>query len=89
MVGGTIMTRHARAQGHAAKPGSPTPNAIARLIDRAGRHPLGVTFLRDGSLDAVAATFGVHAFTIEAARARLTGPPDISPATPRRAETRA
>lgn len=77
------MARHARTQGNAAKNGASTPNAIARLIGRAERHPLGVTFLRDGSLDSVAATFGVHAFTVEAARARL----EAVPATPRRAET--
>lgn len=44
---------------------------IDGLILRAARHPLGVAFLRDGALDAVAATFGVHAFVVDAARDSL------------------
>ena len=44
---------------------------IDALISTATRHPLGLVFLLDGSLDAVAATFGAHAFTVDAARRRL------------------
>jgi len=33
---------------------------------------LGIEFLLNGSLDAVAATFNVHAFVIDAARDRLS-----------------
>jgi hypothetical protein len=50
---------------------TPTPEEVEQLIARAGRHPLGVEFLRDGALDAVAATFGAHAFVVDAARDRL------------------
>lgn len=81
MVGGSAMTRKAGPGNHATRLEA-SADAIAQLIGRAERHPLGVTFLRDGSLDAVAATFGVHAFTIEAARARLaeTRASRVSPA---------
>lgn len=44
---------------------------VERLIDRARRHPLGVEFLLNGYLGSVAAEFGAHAFTVEAARERL------------------
>jgi len=49
----------------------PTPEQVADLIERARAHALGVEFLRHGSQDAVAAVFGVHAFTVDAARRRL------------------
>ncbi len=45
---------------------------IDALIQRASNHRLGKSFLVDGSLDAVAATFGVHAFVVDAARETLT-----------------
>jgi hypothetical protein len=44
---------------------------VEDLIGRAEAHPLGTEFLREGSLDAVAATFRVHAFTVLSARERL------------------
>ena len=51
---------------------TPTETDIQRLIERAKSHDLGIEFLLNGSLDAVAATFGVHAFVIDAARDQLT-----------------
>ena len=45
---------------------------IDALIQRASNHRLGRSFLVDGSLDAVAATFGVHAFVVDEARRTLT-----------------
>lgn len=47
------------------------PNLVADLIARARAHPLGLSFLIGGLLTSVAVAFGVHAFTVEAARARL------------------
>ena len=41
------------------------------LIVRAQRHPLGIDFLLHGELGCVAISLGAHAFTVEAARARL------------------
>ena len=41
------------------------------VIARARRHPLGIEFLLDGHLAAVAISLQAHAFTVEAARARL------------------
>ena len=58
-----------RGVGNPYRPSRPE---IDDLIRRAERHPLGTAFLREGSLDAVAATFGVHAFTVEAARSGVT-----------------
>ena len=49
----------------------PTERDIERLIAAATRHPLGVEFLLEGQLCAVATMFQVHAFTVEAARLRL------------------
>lgn len=46
----------------------PTPDQISRLITAARNHPLGVEFLLNGDLGAVAVTFETHAFTVEAAR---------------------
>jgi hypothetical protein len=51
----------------------PTPEEITDLIARAKVHALGIDFLRDGALEAVAAAFGVHAFTVDAARRQLRG----------------
>ena len=42
--------------------------AAEQLIEKARSHHLGTDFLRAGSLDAVAATFRVHAFTVDEAR---------------------
>jgi hypothetical protein len=47
------------------------PRVVQELIERAKKHPLGVEFLAQGSLDSVAANFEAHAFTVEAARERL------------------
>ncbi len=52
-------------------PGTPTDGEVVELIAAAMRHPLGLEFLLDGNLGAVAAIFGVHAFTVDAARQRL------------------
>lgn len=49
----------------------PEDAAVRELIARAEAHPLGCDFLRRGALDAVAATFGVHAFTVDRARELL------------------
>jgi hypothetical protein len=46
---------------------------VEALIEAARRHPLGVEFLLDGDLSAVAATFQAHAFTVDAAREHLRG----------------
>ena len=49
----------------------PSDGMVTDLVGRATTHPLGTTFLREGSLDAVAAVFQCHAFVVEAARQRL------------------
>ena len=51
---------------------TPTSEEVEALIDRAKKHPLGLDFLKEGYLDAVAATFGVHAFLVDRARERLS-----------------
>ena len=48
---------------------------VQDLIRRAQDHALGLSFLREGAQDAVAAMFGVHAFLVDAARVRLQGGP--------------
>ncbi len=52
----------------------PTPKEVADLFRRAAVHPLGSDFLLNGSPDAVAATFGVHAFVVDAARETTKAP---------------
>ena len=49
-------------------PYAPSEQAVRSLIRRASRHAFGRGFLLNGALDAVAATFSVHAFTVEKAR---------------------
>jgi hypothetical protein len=49
----------------------PSATEVEDLITRAREHTLGVDFLKAGTLDAVSATFGVHAFIVDAARDRL------------------
>ncbi len=44
---------------------------VEALIARARGHALGLDFLLRGAPDAVAMTFGVHAFVVDAARDRL------------------
>lgn len=46
---------------------------VEALIVAAEAHPLGTEFLREGHLEAVAITFQVHAFTVDAARRVLRG----------------
>jgi len=50
---------------------TPAENEAAELIERAKAHPLGIEYLRKGALDAVAATFAVHAFVVDHARTLL------------------
>ncbi|MCH8823405.1 MAG: hypothetical protein IH984_07840 [Planctomycetes bacterium] len=52
-----------------------TASEIAKLKEQATSHPLGKKFLVEGSLDSVAATFGVHAFVVDAARESLNAMP--------------
>ena len=52
----------------------PNRAAVDTLIQRASDHHLGTRFLVDGALDAVAATFKVHAFVVDAAREVLGAP---------------
>jgi hypothetical protein len=46
---------------------------VEALIEAARTHPLGLEFLLNGDLSAVAATFQAHAFTVDAAREHLRG----------------
>tara|TARA_B100000959_G_C14918107_1_gene598252 strand:+ start:748 stop:954 length:207 start_codon:yes stop_codon:yes gene_type:complete len=52
----------------------PSQNEITTLINQAKTHDLGIEFLTNGALDAVAMTFGVHAFVVDAARDELAKP---------------
>lgn len=47
------------------------PRLVDEVIARARKHPGGIDFLLDGYLGCVAISLGAHAFTVEAARARL------------------
>ncbi|MHC4141769.1 MAG: hypothetical protein ACYSUF_07795 [Planctomycetota bacterium] len=60
-------------------PYQPTREEVDDLIRRAEEHQLGTEYLVEGALDSVAATFQVHAFVIEAARAALAGETDKPP----------
>jgi hypothetical protein len=53
---------------------APQGAEVEDLIRRAEGHPLGTDFLAHGWVDAVSATFRVHAFTVHEARARLRKP---------------
>ena len=70
-------TSGSSARNDAAAPSPYTPSytpeagEVERLIRDAGNHPLGLGFLLEGNLCAVATLFGVHAFTVDAARQRL------------------
>lgn len=60
------------AAGPASPPEPQTCEAaVERLIAAARRHPLGLEFLLEGEPGCVAATFGTHAFTVDAVRQRL------------------
>ena len=62
----------------------PEPRDVEALIARAKDHALGLDFLLRGAHDAVAMTFGVHAFVVDAARERLASPvADATTARPR------
>lgn len=52
------------------RPYQPSAGEVDKLLSRAADHPLGTAFVVNGALDSVAATFGVHAFVVEAARRR-------------------
>ncbi|MHC5004484.1 MAG: hypothetical protein ACYTJ0_15330 [Planctomycetota bacterium] len=54
--------------GHLPRTYQPSVDEITGLIRRAETHPLGTEFLLNGSADAVAATFQVHGFVVDAAR---------------------
>jgi hypothetical protein len=62
-----------QGQAAASPPYVPDPREIDALIARATAHPLGLEFLLDGDLSAVAITFQAHAFTVDAARQQLRG----------------
>ncbi len=49
----------------------PTVEDVTVLVRQAASHPLGTQFLAKGAIDAVAATFGVHAFVVDEARRRM------------------
>jgi hypothetical protein len=63
-------------------PTAPDRAAVEDLIRRARSHPLGLPYLLQGAPDSVAATFGVHAFVVDAARARHAAPPPGGPSRP-------
>ena len=48
------------------------PAVVADLVERAKGHPRGLDYLKGGHLGSVAATFETHAFTVLAARERLS-----------------
>ncbi len=60
----------------------PSRAEVDALIKRASNHRLGTRFLIDGALDAVAATFNVHAFVVDAAREVLSPPAAIAEPKP-------
>jgi hypothetical protein len=68
-VDNSPLRTFSRAEDRA--PGSGRSAAGERPDARARRHPLGLAFLLGGMLASVAIMFGVHAFTVEAARKRL------------------
>ena len=78
---GTLAPERVSELLHRASPGpahAPTRylfNAldVEALIEAARKHPLGLEFLLNGDLSAVAATFQAHAFTVDAAREHLRG----------------
>ena len=63
----------ARRSGSQATPFNPASEEVEALIARAREHTLGTEFLCKGALDAVASTFGVHAFVVDRARETLSG----------------
>jgi len=62
---------------HPGAPVAPPPSEVHALVERARTHAFGLDFLLHGAPNAVAATFGVHAFLVDAARdhvARTSAP---------------
>lgn len=55
---------------HEALP--PTIDEPTALLARAAKHELGLPFLLEGNIEAVAITFRTHAFHVEEARRRVT-----------------
>lgn len=53
----------------------PTEDDVNTLIQKAQGHELGLEYLQKGAHDSVAATFGVHAFLVDAARDHLRQQP--------------
>ena len=68
---GPDRDRGRRPLAWSAPDGTPEEGKVLELIRRADKHELGIDFLAKGALDSVAATFGVHAFVVDAARERL------------------
>jgi hypothetical protein len=66
-----ILRAEREASAHRPTSQHSDPRAVDDLIARARKHALGLEFLRDGYLGSVAAEFGTHAFTVEAARLLL------------------
>ena len=50
----------------------PTDSEVDALIERARQHPRGLEFLKNGQLGSVAMLLKAHAFTVDAARQRLS-----------------
>ncbi len=69
--------RRGRTEIHSTDPlfYRPTPSEVEALIEFARQHPLGIDFLLEGEPGCVAATFRTHAFTVDAARRRLSEAP--------------
>ncbi len=66
-----IVSSPVRGSAEDGEPASafrPDPSSVERLLAAARAHPLGIDYLMKGYLGSVAATFGVHAFTVEEAR---------------------
>ncbi len=74
---------HPEATRGMPRPYLATPSEIDRLLSRAADHPRGTSFLVNGALDSVAATFGVHAFVVEGARQRVSQGTDRAAASAR------
>ncbi len=55
--------------------GRPARDEVEQLIERARHHALGVRFLVEGNVEAVAITFRAHVLDVEAARRRLADTP--------------
>lgn len=70
-----LSPQAAKAAEAFATPAAADAPIVEELIARARLHPLGVAFLREGFLASVAAEFGAHALTVEAARIRLKRDP--------------